>query len=115
MTEDTQVTDVLYRPPRERFQDYLDVQLTKKNSTIITPETYNQIISFVKDNNTKISDSLRKRISRNRYVLMSYPTLGLNDVLCIPCAEVSLSHKFLVEEIHLFPHSFSVPVFVSNY
>ena len=86
--------DEEFQLPRQRFQEYIDEQLFKKNSTIITPETYNQIVLFLKDSKTEISASLRKRISRNKYVLMSYPTLGLNDVLCIPCAEVSTVTHF---------------------
>ena len=84
------VADKVFQPPKERFQEYIDIQLTKKNATLITPETCNQIISFLKDNKTDIPASLRRRISRNKYVLMSYPTLGLNDVLCVPCTEVSM-------------------------
>ena len=85
---------------RQKFYDWLENEKVKKNSTIMKMETYKIIIECVRGSNLNVHENIKKRILRRKYRIMSYPTLGIKDVLCEPC-QVSISFTLFLFMLHV--------------
>ena len=73
---------------KQLFEEYLAKEISKRNATHITEIVYNQIAQFLKEINDRkdlsfYAGNIRRRVKQKRYRLMSYPTLGMNRVLCV--------------------------------
>ena len=56
-----------------------------KHSPLLTKGQYDEIINYLKtDGKSAFPRRLRRRVASNSYHLMSFPVLGIEDILCIP-------------------------------
>ena len=72
---------------KQLFEEWLLKEVSKRNTIHITEIIYNQIVQYLKDRNdgkdlSSYAWNIRRRVKRKQYHLMSYPTLGMNSVLC---------------------------------
>ena len=76
---------------REKFESWLvSPENEKKNTTIMTKNIYDEIVNYLHMLNSgksvkSLDRKIEKRVKFHKYDLMNYPTLGLKDVLCVPC------------------------------
>ena len=57
----------------------------KDNLRLLTKGQYDEIIKSSKaDDKSAFSRKIRRRVASNNYQLMSFPVLGIEDILCIP-------------------------------
>ncbi|XP_057300110.1 KRAB-A domain-containing protein 2-like isoform X1 [Hydractinia symbiolongicarpus] len=68
----------------EKFQEWLEVERTKRNSVIMPEQTYKTIIDFLCGRIDNVPRAMKRKLRRKKFQVMSYPTLGLSDVLCSP-------------------------------
>ena len=82
---------------KENFDDWIQNYLQgKRNTVLMTDETYKEIVDFLLGNNlpNKCDCRIEKRVKRHNYQLMNYHVLGLLNILCVPCnKEVKLKLK----------------------
>ena len=81
------------------FKEFLINEKKKRNSSIISEETFSEIKEFL----TKGvgSKALKKRVRRQKFNLVDYPNLGLRDLVCVPSTEVS-ERNFLLPNKHVY-------------
>ena len=67
---------------KEKFMEWLNSNL-KDNSPLLTKGQYDEIIKYLKADG-KSTFPRRIRVASNSYQLMSFPVLGIEDIVCIP-------------------------------
>ena len=74
--------------PKKKFEEWVEVEMLKKNSTIMSQETYDSVVGYLSGKSQKTNKAVIRRVRRKDYALMNnYPTLKLMNVLCAPSAE----------------------------
>ena len=79
-----------YEAAKAKFTAWLNApENHKNNSTIMSVSIYSNIIKYLNavqsDHSLKnFERKIEKRVKKHKYQLMSYPTLGLKDILCVP-------------------------------
>ena len=69
---------------KEKFMKQLNSNL-KDNSPLLTKGQYDEIIKYLKaDDKSAFPRKIRRRVASNNYQLMSFPVLGMKDILRIP-------------------------------
>ena len=73
----------------EAFDKYLKesyIDIEKKGSKTVTRSKGAKIIALLEDDTSGTSDARFKHWVKSRgFQLLDYPTLGLKNVLCLPC------------------------------
>ena len=73
---------------RLAFEKYVTSVAGIKNSKALLDTEYDELLNALKEIK-KPSANMKKKIVRNNYYLLDFPTLGLKDVLCLPVKKVS--------------------------
>ena len=73
--------------PKKKFEEWVEVEMLKKNSTIMSQEIYDSVVGYLSGKSQKTNKAVIRRVRRKAYALMNYPTLKLMNVLCAPSAE----------------------------
>ncbi|XP_057301880.1 uncharacterized protein LOC130636242 [Hydractinia symbiolongicarpus] len=69
----------------KRFKEWLEIEMSKKNSSIISEDTYSMIVCFLKKGRSSDTPPhIIRRVRRKNFAIMNYPTLNLHDILCVP-------------------------------
>ncbi|XP_057295049.1 KRAB-A domain-containing protein 2-like isoform X1 [Hydractinia symbiolongicarpus] len=68
----------------EKFQEWLEVERTKRNSVIMPEQTYKTMVDFLCGRIDNVPRAMKRKLRRKKFQVMSYPTLGISDVLCSP-------------------------------
>ena len=56
----------------------------KDNSSLLTKGQYDEIIKYLKpDDKSAFPRKIRRKVASNNYQLMSFPVLGIEDILCV--------------------------------
>ena len=82
---------------RDEVQATIDSQLNSKKSKMISEEKFNQVVEYLKNADPcSTSDSHFKAwVKERRFQLVSFPGLGLEDVLVIPKDKAGRVHVYL--------------------
>ncbi|XP_057313117.1 uncharacterized protein LOC130654525 [Hydractinia symbiolongicarpus] len=69
----------------EKFQEWLEeVERTKRNSVIMPEQTYKTMVYFLCGRIDNVPRAIKRKLRRKKIQMMSYPALGISDVLCSP-------------------------------
>ena len=73
---------------KERFCEWMSSKI-KGNSFLLKPETYSEIVEYLKAKRdggdlNSFPRKIKRRIASKKFELLTYPILGLKDVLCTP-------------------------------
>ena len=66
------------------MEKFINNAALKMTSTLISPEKYKTIVSFLKDQTIKINHNLKHQILKKGYLLKDLPGMDLTNVLVIP-------------------------------
>ena len=81
---------------KEKFERRL-TEVIKTNSSIVSSAQFDQIMRYLKaDDKSSFEPKLKRKVKANNYSLISFPSLGLHDVLCLPVSGA--------EKINIFNH-----------
>ena len=67
---------------KEKFVEWLNKNL-KCNSSLLTGAQYEEIVRYLKSENKGGFERKLKRRVDNKYQLLSFPVVGVEDVLCV--------------------------------
>ena len=70
-----------------KFNLWIETEVIKRNSSLISQEAYDTIVSYLLGNKNNVERKVQKRVDRKGMRLLDYPTLGLKNVLCVPSCE----------------------------
>ena len=74
----------LVETQKEKFERRL-TEVIKSNSSIVSRAQYDEIIRYLKaDDKSSFQRKLKRKVKANNYSLISFPSLGLHDLLCVP-------------------------------
>ena len=66
----------MYFHRRKKFEEWVEVEMLKKDSTIMSQETYDNVVGYLSGKSQKTNKAVIRRVRRKTYALMNYPTLS---------------------------------------
>ena len=86
----------LVETQKEKFERRL-TEVIKSNSSIVSRAQYDEIIRYLKaDDKSSFQRKLKRKVKANNYSLISFPSLWLHDLLCVPVSGA--------EKVNVFNH-----------
>ena len=89
----------LVETQKEKFERRL-TEVIKSNSSIVSRAQYDEIIRYLKaDDKSSFQRKLKRKVKANNYSLISFPSLGLHDLLCVPVSsaeKVNVFNNFII-------------------
>ena len=77
----------------ERFMTLISSSL-KSNSPLLSREQYDEIVNFLKAEGwSSLSRKLKRRVLNSKYQFMKFPSLDVDDILCVPAKYNQVSFK----------------------
>ena len=79
---------------KERFERRL-ADMTKTNSSIVSSSQYDEIVRYLKaDDKSSFEHKLKRKLKANNYILISFASLGIHDLLCVPVSAAEKVNVF---------------------
>ena len=79
---------------KERFERRL-AEVTKTNSSIVSSSKFDEIIRYLKaDDKPSFERKLKRKVKPNNYTLISFASLGIHDLLCVPVSAAEKVNVF---------------------
>ena len=89
----------LVETQKEKFERRL-TEVIKSNSSIVSRAQYDEIIRYLKaDDKSSFQRKLKRKVKANNYSLISFPSLGLHELLCVPVSgaeKVNVFNHFII-------------------
>ena len=66
----------------------------KSNSPLLSRQQYDETVNFLKvEDRSSFPRRLKRRVLHNKYQLIKFPSLDVDDVLCVPAKDNQVSFK----------------------
>ena len=79
---------------KERFERRLE-EVTKTNSSVVSSSQYDEIVRYLKaDDKFSFECKLKRKVKANNYTLLSFASLGIHDLVCVPVSAAEKVNVF---------------------